>query len=248
MRTLMEALGGRADNDAVFALTGLASAPDVAAWHAHGSSGATGAADPSPKCRYRHPDIDAARLSLECRQPANVADLAAVTLEALAEVSRNIRHGATNDWRQYWNPYGASGRGGPGDENDCRDALLSDLRYKLGPLGIDAAPEGRYADEKRADIRVSYGGVNVPVEIKKSSHRDMWSAVRNQLIAKYSRDPDAGGSGIYLVLWFGGEYCQLPESGVRPRDAAELEEQLRGTLAPEEARLISICVIDVERP
>ena len=248
VRTLMEALGGRADNDAVFALTGLASAPDVAAWHATARRVQREQRILRRNARYRHPDIDAARLSLECRQPANVADLAAVTLEALAEVSRNIRHGATNDWRQYWNPYGSERQGRPRDENDCRDALLSDLRYKLGPLGIDAAPEGRYADEKRADIRVSYGGFNVPVEIKKSNHRNLWSAVRHQLIAKYSRDPDAGGSGIYLVLWFGGEHCQLPESGVRPRDASELEERLRGTLAPEEARLISICVIDVERP
>ena len=86
------------------------------------------------------------------------------------------------------------------------------------------------------------------MEIRKSNHRDLWSAVRNQLIAKYSRDPGAGGSGIYLVLWFGEEYCQLPESGVRPRNAAELEERLHGTVSPEEARLISICVIDVAKP
>ena len=248
VRTLMEALGSRTDNDAVFALTDLASAPEVAAWHATARRVQREQRILRRNARYRHPDIDAARLSLECRQPANAADLVAVTLDALAEVSANIRHGATNDWRQYWNPNGSERQGRPKDENDCRDALLSDLRYKLGPLGIDAAPEGRYADEKRADIRVSYGGFNVPVEIKKSNHRDLWSAVRHQLIARYSRDPDADGSGIYLVLWFGGEYCQLPESGVRPRDASELEERLRGTLAPEEARLISICVIDVERP
>ena len=248
VRALIEALGARADDDAVSVLASLACDPGVAAWHSTVQRIQHEQGVPRRNARYRHPDIEAARLSLECRQPANAADLAAVTLEVLAEVSRNIRHGATNDWRQYWNPNGSERQGRPKDENDCRDALLSDLRYKLGPLGIDAAPEGRYADEKRADIRVSYGGFNVPVEIKKSNHRDLWSAVRHQLIARYSRDPDADGSGIYLVLWFGGEYCQLPESGVRPRDASELEERLRGTLAPEEARLISICVIDVERP
>ena len=247
VRTLMESLGGRADNDAVFALTVLASAPDLAAWHATARRVQREQRILRRNARYRYPDIDAARLSLECRQPANAADLAAVTLEALAEVSRNIRHGATNDWRQYWNPNGSERQGKPKDENDCRDALLSDLRYKLGPPRIDATAEGRYSDEKRADIRVSYGGFNVPVEIKKSSHRDMWSAVRNQLIAKYSRDPDAGGSGIYLVLWFGEKYCQLPESGIRPSNATELEERLRGTLTPEEARRISICVVDVSR-
>ena len=125
--------------------------------------------------------------------------------------------------------------------------MLFDLQYKLGPLEIDAAPEGRYADEKRADIRVSFGGFDVPVEIKKSVHRNLWSAIRNQLVAKYTRDPTAGGCGIYLVFWFGEELCQPPESGSRPSTASELEERLRGTLTPEEARLISVCVIDVAR-
>ena len=116
-------------------------------------------------------------------------------------------------------------------------------------LGIEAEREGQYAESKRADIRVSSGGFNVPVEIKKSSHRDLRSAVRSQLIAKYSRDPGAAGYGIHLVLWLGNEPepCQMPESGPRPKSAAVLEERLRDTLSPEEARLISIRVIDVAR-
>ena len=248
VRTLVEALGDRADDGAVSALAELASDTGLAAWRAMVRRVQGAQRVLRRNVRYRHPDIDAARRTLECRQPANAADLVAVTLDALAEISTNIRHGSTNDWRQYWNPDSDEKQGKPKDENDCRDALLSDLKYKLDSQGIDAAPEGRYADEKRADVRVSYGGFNVPVEIKKSSHRSLWSAIRNQLIAKYSRDPDAVGSGIYLVLWFGEKYCQLPESGVRPRSATELEERLRCTLTPEEARLISICVIDVERP
>ena len=248
VRALFEALGTRADDDAVSALACLAGDPGVAAWHSTIQRIQHQQGVLRRNVRYRHPDIDAARRSLECRQPANTADLVAVTLDALVEISRNIRHGNTNDWRQYWSPFDSERYAQPKDENDCRDALLSDLKYKLGPLGIDAAPEGRHADEKRADIRVSYGGFNAPVEIKKSSHRRLWSAIRSQLIARYSPDPGAGGTGIYLVLWFGEEYCQLPETGVRPRSATELEERLRGTLTPEEARLISICVIDIERP
>ena len=133
-------------------------------------------------------------------------------------------------------------------EDHCRDRLLSDLQTRVEPFGIDAAPEGRYADERRSDIRVSYGGFNVPVEIKKSNHRNLWSAIRNQLIAKYTRDPGTGGYGIYLVFWFGKEHCQSPESGPRPGSAAELEKRLRDTLSPEEARMIGICVIDVAGP
>lgn len=248
VRALIEALGTRADNDAVSALEDLAGDPALAAWHSTVRRIRREQRVLRRNSWFDHPGIDAARLALESRQPANAADLAALTVDALAEISANIRNGSTNDWRQYWIPDGSEQHGKPRDENDCRDALLSDLRYKLGPLGIGGAPEGRYADEKRADIQVSFGGFNVPVEIKKSNHRNLWSAARNQLIAKYSRDPGAGGSGIYLVLWFGEKYCQPPESGVRPRNAAKLEERLLGTLTPEEARLISICVIDVARP
>ena len=244
---LMEALGTRADDVAVSALAELAGDPGVAAWRSMVRRIQEEQRVLRRNVCYRHPDIDAARRSLDGRQPANPADLAAVTLEALSEIATNIRHGSTNDWRQYWIPDEGERQEKPRDENDCRDVVLSDLQYKLGPLEIDAAPEGRYADEKRADIRVSYGGFNVPVEIKKSIHRNLWSAIRNQLVAKYTRDPTAGGCGIYLVFWFGKELCQPPESGSRPSTASELEERLRGTLTPEEARLISVCVIDVAR-
>ena len=133
-------------------------------------------------------------------------------------------------------------------EDHCRDRLLSDLKSRVEPLGIDAAPEGRYADEKRSDIRVSYGGLNVPVEIKKSDHRNLWSAIRDQLIVQYTRDPGTGGYGIYLVFWFGKGHCQPPESGPRPSSAADLEKRLRDTLSPEETRMVRICVIDVSAP
>ena len=199
---------------------------------------------------FRHPDAAQVLETLDNLGPANAADLAALTVDLLEEISRNIRHGSTNDWHQYWNQDRRHRPSRPKHEDDCRDALLSDLRQRTNRLGIEAAPEGHYAESKRADIRVSHGGFNVPVEIKKSSHRDLWSAIKNQLIAKYTRDPGATGYGIYLVFWFGNEPepCQMPESGPRPKSASALEERLRDTLSPEEARLISVHVIDIARP
>ena len=198
---------------------------------------------------FRHPALDQVLETLDGNRPTNIADLAALIFDFLTELARNIRDGNTNDWRQYWNWDQNSHRKWlkPMHEDHCRDRLLSDLRSRFGPLGIDAAPEGRYADDKRSDIRISYGGFNVPVEIKKSNHRNLWSAIRSQLIAKYTRDPGAGGYGVYLVFWFGKEqeHCQSPESGPRPGSAAELEKRLRDTLSSEEACMIRICVIDV---
>ena len=72
--------------------------------------------------------------------------------------------------------------------------------------------------------------------------------MRNQLIAKYTIDPDTDGYGIYLVFWFGKDRTQPPPSGTRPANAEELKERLEATLSPDEARKISVCVIDVSRP
>ena len=195
---------------------------------------------------YRHPDFRQVQETLNQGAPANAADLAALTVGMLDELARRIRDGDTSDWRQYWNK-GSDNR--PLDsehENECRNALLSDLKLKMDPLGIEALAEVHYADDKRPDIRVSRNNFNVPIEIKKSSSRDLWSALKTQLVARYSRDPGADGYGIYLVFWFGE--CQPPESGSRPNSAAELQQRLRGALTPGEARKISICVIDVAKP
>ena len=251
VRVMIEVLGTRAKDDARRELAELGRDPRMAAWHTIVQRVRQEQRVVRRDAGFRHPDPAAVCKTLECRQPANAADLAALTFDFISGISTNIRHGDTNDWRQYWNCAGKGQQSWtPRHEDYCRDALLSDLQVKLRPLGVDAAPEGRYADEKRADIRVSCGGFNVPVEIKKSSHRNLWSAIRNQLIAKYTRDPSAAGYGICLVFWFGDEPepCQLPESGPRPRNASELEERLRSTLSSAEARLISIRVIDVARP
>ena len=197
---------------------------------------------------FQHCDIEQVLAVLDNRRPANTADLAALTTSYLREIARRIRDGNTSDWRQYWNVDSRNRPQEPKPEDACRDALLSDLQAKLISLHVDAQPEGRYTDDKRSDIRVSYGQCNVPVEIKRSSHRDLWSAIRAQLIAKYTRDPGAGGHGIYLVFWFGAAESQPPERGVRPKNAADLEERLRDTLSAEEARLIPICVVDVSKP
>ena len=127
--------------------------------------------------------------------------------------------------------------------------LLSDLRQRL-PQGVDAQPEGQYANDNRADIRITHQaqGLELPIETKKNTSPDLWSAPRDQLIAKYTLEPATGGHGIYLVLWFGENdelRTPLPPSGVRPAEPQELKNRLEETLTDEGARKIAVCVIDV---
>lgn len=171
--------------------------------------------------------------------PANAADLWALTLDHLQQLGREIRDGNTNDYRQYWT--GDT----PELEDDCRDRLLSDLKIRLTPLGISAEPEGRYADEKRADVKVSAQGYNIPIEIKREMHKDLWHAISNQLIAKYTRELASDGYGIYLVLWFGGAGQPVAgDGGTKPKTALELQERLQRTVPVEYQHKIAVLVID----
>ena len=199
---------------------------------------------------YRPSDIAKVAQTLDRGAPANAGDLAALVFDELNALSLKIRDGSTSDWRQYWNVDQHKCPINPRPEDACRDALLSDLQERLGRLGIDAQPEGVYAEDKRADIRVSFAGFNVPVEIKRSCHRDVWTAVRDQLIAKYTRDPEAAGYGIYLVLWFGDtEKCRPTKSGAwTPKTAEDVKVRIQQSLDDREGRLITVCVVDVATP
>jgi len=204
------------------------------------------------KTTFRQPTITEVDSTLANLRPANAPDLAALVMDHLQDIARRIRDGNTNDYKQYWS-YNEKNRrlSTPKPENDCRDTLLSDLKERFGKLGIDAQPESRYPDDKRADIRVSFGGVDgfsVPVEVKKDAHKDLWRSIREQLISKYTRDPDTDGFGIYLVFWFGCKGMPLPHDGKRPKSAKELKEKLFETLSLEERRKIRICVIDCSLP
>lgn len=194
---------------------------------------------------FLHGNVEEVLQVIENTYPANPADLAAVAMMKLDEVAKDIRDGNTSDWKTYWTK--EEGKTTPQHEDFCRDRLLSKLRPLLAPLEVNAQPEGRYANEKRSDIRFSCNGFNVPVEIKKSNSRNLWTAIRNQLIAKYIRDPGTNGNGIFLALWFGKEFCKAPASGVRPESADQLKHYLLGMLSREERRKIKVCVVDVSR-
>ena len=202
---------------------------------------------------YRHPDVEQVCRTLKNGPPANAGDLAALVSDRLDEIAQRIRTGNDNGWRLYWNEEKHRSAVEPKHEDSCRDALLGVLRQRL-PQEVDAQPEGRYANDGRADMRIACGDFQIPVEIKKHCHRDLWSALRNQLIAQYTIDPATGGYGIYLVLWFGEDEnaewprMPLPPSGSRPENPEELKARLEDDLTPDEARRVSIRVLDVSAP
>lgn len=243
LKSLIQKLATSPDKDAGKALDELLKDPALSGWRNMLSQAQDTQRVTRRDADYCHPTAEQVCQTLKGGVPANPGDLAALLTDRLNELAVQIRRGNTNDCRQYW-----EGRRGqspaPKHEDDCRDALLSDLQQRL-PQSIDAQPEGHYANDRRADIRVSYGGFQVPVEVKKNTHRDLWRAMRDQLMAKYASAPETNGYGIYLVFWFGKQYTQPSPSGKRPVDDVELKDRLEMTLSAEERRKISVCVIEV---
>ena len=244
---LVASLASHSSPAATEALGQLACDEELRHWAADLQHAAKRQADARREAEFSYASVDAVLATLDGLRPANAADLAALTADYLKEMAERIRSGNTSDWRQYWNTP-KTGPWEPKDENLCRDALLSDLKILVEPVDVEAVPEGVYTNDGRADIRVSHRDFNVPVEIKKSGSKDLWRAIRGQLIDRYAIDPGARGHGIYLVFWFGRDHCQRDPSGRRPDHATDLEERLRATLTPDQARKITVVVIDVSRP
>ena len=232
------------------ALTLLLADPALAAWRAVLSQAQDIQRVVRRDAEFRHPTVEQVCQTLKDGTPANPGDLAALVMDRLDKIAGQIGTNNANYWRPYWNEDPKTQKPtDPKHENSCRDALVHDLRLFFP----NAEPEVQYVDNKRSDIRVVYENFHVPVEIKKNSHPDLWSALRSQLIEQYTNHaPETDGYGIYLVFWFGemdGHRTQSPPSGKRPVDAEELKERLKeeAKLSPEEARKIAVCVIDVSK-
>ena len=247
---LITTISLKPSHGATEALERLSAETTLRAWHLRLRDAASRQREVRREANFRHPTVEEVSRTLANGHPANTADLAALTTDVLADLVREIRHGNTSDWRKYWNvdPYNRPAK--PRPENACRDALLSALKTKLQRYGIAARQEVMHTNDKKSDIEVSIGSLNVQMEAKRSDSRELWTALRNQLIAKYTRDPDCNGYGIYLVFWFGRDWCKRPPTGPAPEAPDALREQLFAVanLYPEESLKISICVIDVSKP
>ena len=201
----------RRGDDAGEVLVSLAANPNLAAWKREIVRAQEEWNQNRRVTKRPELSLEQVQNALQGGPPASAADLAALTTVVLEEIADRIRNGPTNEWRQYWCRDPETKKlTEPQHENDCRDVLLSHLRYILRDYQINGESEGQYAEEKRADIRVLYGSdLAVPIEIKRSQHPDIWRGISEQLVPKYTRDPQADGYGIYLVFWFGTKYKGL---------------------------------------
>jgi hypothetical protein len=175
--------------------------------------------------------------------PVTATDLRAVVLDALETVQKQLRSDDINSYRSFYLEDGKHK-----SEEACRDELIKMLRA-IEP-NLEYTPEQHIADAKRVDIVARYGRDPIlPIEIKGTWNRTLWTAADQQLDELYNEDWRAS-CGIYLVLWFGSKVIIHPSpiGEVRPTSPETLCEALVSLSRAAKDGRVDVVVLDFTRP
>ncbi len=250
VRAMLQRLGQDPSRDASSELASLRDDPALSAWREFIAHNLAIQLRNRRDAEFRYPTVQAVIDTLGGGRPASIRDLRALAVSYLREIGDDLRHGSTDGYKALWTVDPRERPLKPQPEGYCRDRILERLRSRLRPIGVVAEPEGHHADDKRADIKVLSGSLVLPVEIKRHNNPELWTAPRDQLQKRYSRDPGSHGHGIYLVLWFGldvGPIPAPPPGLSRPTSPKELEHALAQTLSLEDRAMTEVIVFDVSR-
>jgi hypothetical protein len=233
---------------ATAALARLASLPTLSSWSNVLHRAIANQMIVRRDANFRFASVADVITTLSKGKPANVADLYAIVIDELDQITTEIERDSLDLYKQFWNVDKNNNVVSPKPEEACRDALCALMRVRLVRYGIDCPTESRHADRKRSDVWFTYDEFGVPAEVKLQTHRELWSAIGNQLITKYTIDPRAAGYGIYVVFWQGADYKLVsPTVGIKPKHATELRDALKATIVESSRHFIHVKVIDVSR-
>lgn len=194
--------------------------------------------------RYTPPSLEDVLAVVQAGPPTTATDLQAVMLDALTDVQDKLKGHQLNWYEDFFHPGGTGHR----DENACRDMLLKMMTGHIP--GVAMRKEDHVADAKRVDITCEIPGRNVmmPIEVKGEWHPDLWTAADRQLDHLYVNDWQAE-TGIYLVLWFGGQELRAPPTGTpKPATPNALQAALTKTSKAALQGRVTVVVLDLTRP
>jgi len=248
IRTALDALTYRHTPEATKLLQALLGDEKLAEWREPIAEASDAQRAARLDAEYEPPAILDVANVLKDGRPASAADLAALAVDGILAIGERVRDGDADLWRHFWSEGERGKPKTPKIEPSCQQALLAALRPQF-PERVRAESEVRHAGDRRSDLQVSFGDFAVPVETRMSSSRDLWTAVTDQLIPRYARDPRSDGYGIYVVFWHGPEHAKRPTpTGTPPRTPGELQDRLTRQLTAEVQRKVSVIVLDVSPP
>jgi hypothetical protein len=252
IRSLVNALSADTSAEATKALQRLALDPAMVTYV---DSIKHALANQRARCRemnYKQPNWTETIATLSGGAPANVADLQALVVEHLREISKRIGTQNIDVYKDFWNEDSHGRPVDPKVEESARNVLLGLLKTRLDPLGVIAEPEGHMVADKRADITAALPGHKLILELKRDIHTELWSAPATQLDRFYTRDPEASGYGVFGVFWYGehrqGRVPKHPKGNAAPTTALELETMLNDIIVAEQRIKLRAVVIDVSVP
>ena len=245
VRFLLNSLGYNPSEESAAILADLLSQSKLIAWHTQIQSAQQTQQLSRREALFKHPNAAQVINTLSNLKPANVTDLAALTVDCLEQLAEEMHGSNTDSYKHFWNLKPDS----PKEENECRNYLVVRLKPLLLPYGVSVELEAYQAKQKRADMTVSFTGEGktfyLPIEIKRDYHKDLWKAIHEQLIPFYTIAPETEGRGLFLVIWF--NMLTHPKGLPPPKSAEQLAAMLKDTMTPQEQKLIDIFVLDVSK-
>lgn len=249
---LLNRLAYNPSEESATILADLLSQPKLSAWHTQIQSAQQTQQINRREALFKHPNAAQVINTLSNLKPANVADLAALTVDCLGQLAAEM-YGSNNDsYKQFWN---IDSNGQPTTyrvENICRDYLYGQLKASLAKYDIRVDLEVHHAKAKRADLELSFirdgKTLKFPVEIKCDYNKDLWKTIHEQLIPFYTIAPETEGRGLFLVIWFNHKKLPTHPQGLPPpKSATHLAAMLKDTMTPQEQKLIDVFVLDVSK-
>lgn len=245
-RFLLNSLAHNPSEESAAILADLLKQSTLSAWHTQIQSAQQTQQLSRREALFKHPNAVQVINTLSNLKPANVADLAALTVDCLEQLAAEMHGSNTDSYKHFWNLKPNS----PKDENECRNYLVVRLKPLLLPYGVNVELEAYQAKQKRADMTVSFTGEGktfyLPIEIKRDYHKALWRTIHEQLIPFYTIAPETEGRGLFLVIWFNHKKMPTHPQGLPPPKSAEqLAAMLKDTLASPEQKLIDVFVLDV---
>lgn len=250
VRSAIQLLSDSATANAGVLLTRLAEDPELRAWRSSLRHARASWATAQRENSFRHPSVTDLQTALQGGPPLSGSDLLAVVWEEMQRLGAELHSSENSPWKLYWNLDRSGTPERPVIENECRSRLLERLRDRLRPYDIVAAfPEAQRRESTRTDMLVlSHAARALPLEVKRHYHRDVWTAISDQLLG-YAQTRGSEGFGIYVVFWFGNEVQKPPSrsDGHLPESAEEFAALLKSDLPTELRNCIRVVVLDVSR-
>ncbi|MBP2279667.1 hypothetical protein H4W00_000480 [Psychrobacter sp. PL19] len=206
---------------------------------------------------YIPPSLDCLLNIYENESPQDCRDLKVLIVTLLDELQAEIYGSETDPHKAFYQSIVKDAKSIPHGENDCRDRLVDLLKPKLHAYIFSLETEKDMPDDKRADIVCRNASLQLPIEVKGQWHKDIWTAMNNQLGDLYLKEYQSQGQGIYLIFWFGQNVVAkrslhstaFSKTGIseKPNSAKELKSLLDDRIEDKYKGDIETYVMDISR-